>query len=171
MDFELKDFLEVLGPNAALIFAAWIFLSFLQQRYTSAYGRYRELVDTYRQGEPHSPHMRSVRTQVALYKRRTEQMRTATTIGIWAAILIIAALMAAGFSVIFGDNAIFKLVGAGGTLAGLALVIAAAAFVLFENKSIEQAIKDEPSDIPELADKLKNGVQERHRNHGSVRGA
>ena len=44
MDFELKDLLEAIGPNATLIFAAWIFLSFLQQRYTAAYDRYRALV-------------------------------------------------------------------------------------------------------------------------------
>jgi hypothetical protein len=163
MDFELKDLLEALGPNAALIFAAWIFLSFLQQRYSDAYDRYRQLIDAYRQGEPDTPHMRSVRGQVKLYRKRCEQMRAATNIGIWSAILIIASLLAAGLAVIFGDNAVFKVVGAGGSMLGLVGVIVAATFVLKENDTIEQVIQDEPSDVPELAREMGDKVQARHR--------
>jgi hypothetical protein len=161
MDFELKDFLDALGPNAALIFAAWIFLSFLQQRYVAAYDTYRKLIQAYREGDPGTPHMLSLREQVPLYKRRCEQMRHATTIGVWSAILIMVGLIAAGFAVIFGDNAFFRAIGAGGVMLGLVLVIVAATYVLQENRSIELAIQEEPSDIPELAERMDEGVKNR----------
>jgi len=171
MDFELKDLLEALGPNAALIFAAWIFLSFLQQRYSNAYSRYRDLIETYRQGDRDSPHLRSIRKQVHLYKARCQQMRTATTIGVWAAILIMVALIAGAFSVMFGENAVFKLVGTVGVVAGLLLVIVAAGYVLRENRSIQEAIDDEPSDLPDLAQDLSKSVQHRHQQHSHPHGA
>ena len=171
MDFELKDLLEALGPNAALIFAAWIFLSFLQQRYSNAYSRYRELIEAYRHGDRETPHMRSVRRQVHLYKERCQQMRAATTIGVWAAILIMVALIAGAFSVMFGENAVFKLVGSAGVIVGLALVIAAAAYVLRENRSIQEAIDDEPADLPELARDMSASVQHRHRDRTRPHGA
>ena len=60
--------IQAVGPAASLIFAAWIFLSFLQQRYASAYQLYRTLVD---------------------------RMRRASNIGLIAAILLIVALIAA----------------------------------------------------------------------------
>jgi hypothetical protein len=34
--FELKDVREAIGPTASLLFAAWIFLSFLRERYVAA---------------------------------------------------------------------------------------------------------------------------------------
>jgi hypothetical protein len=50
MEFKLKDVLDAVGPTASLIFAAWIYLSFLQQRYSSGYQNYRDLVSMYRDG-------------------------------------------------------------------------------------------------------------------------
>src|SRR3954462_9829864 len=83
--YDLKDVLTAVGPTASLIFAAWIFLSFLQQRYTTAYERYRSLISEYRQGNLQDQRKRSVRDQILMYKQRCEQMRLATNIGvIWA---------------------------------------------------------------------------------------
>jgi hypothetical protein len=48
-DFELKEVMDAVGPSAALAFAAWLFLQLLQQRYSAAYSRYRELVNSFRQ--------------------------------------------------------------------------------------------------------------------------
>jgi hypothetical protein len=38
---ELSDVLKAIGPAASIIFAAWIFMGFLQQRYDAAVSRYR----------------------------------------------------------------------------------------------------------------------------------
>ena len=48
MDFELKEVLNTAGPTATLVFASWIFLTYLNQRYISAYYRYRSLISEYR---------------------------------------------------------------------------------------------------------------------------
>jgi hypothetical protein len=50
MPFQLSDVLKAIGPTASIIFAAWIFLSFLQTRYDSAVERYRGLLASYRDG-------------------------------------------------------------------------------------------------------------------------
>src|SRR5436305_1444599 len=36
VQFDLKDLLQAIGPTASLVFAAWIFLSFLESRYVAA---------------------------------------------------------------------------------------------------------------------------------------
>jgi hypothetical protein len=85
--FQLKDLLEAIGPTASLIFAAWIFLSFLQARYTTANERYRSLLDEFRQHTSQDARRSSLRDQITEYKRRCEQMRLATNMGVSAAIL------------------------------------------------------------------------------------
>jgi hypothetical protein len=50
MTFELKDILTAIGPNASIVFAAWIFMGFLQQRYSVALERYRSLIEQCRVG-------------------------------------------------------------------------------------------------------------------------
>jgi hypothetical protein len=151
MSFELKDFLEAVGPSASLIFAAWIFLSFLQERYVSAYDRYRAMIDAYRHGEENDERRRNVRDQILLYKQRCEQMRKATNIGVVAAITLIAALMTAGLDVMLGGTEVLNYVSSICALLGLALVIAAAIYVIAENTLIQQALDEEPSDIEDLA--------------------
>ena len=49
MPFKLKELLDAIGQAAAVVFAAWIFMGFLQQRYAAAYERYRSLVAEVRQ--------------------------------------------------------------------------------------------------------------------------
>jgi hypothetical protein len=155
MDYDIKDLLDAIGPNAALIFAAWIFLSVLQTRYTGAYSRYRELIELYRNGDAQGARRKSLIEQVMLYKRRCERMRRATSIGIASAVLLIAGLIVAGIAVIAGgDNPAFKIVVPILLLGGLACVIWAAIPMFIENREIEQAIRQEPSDLPELAQAL-----------------
>jgi hypothetical protein len=150
LDFELKDLLDAIGPNATLIFAAWIFLTVLQSRYTSAYDRYRALVSTFRDGNPQGARRQSLVDQVALYKKRCEEMRFATNLGIYSAVLLIGGLIVAGVNVIAGDKAILKVIAAAALLAGLAAVIWAALTMLRENYQIQEAIEKEPSDVEGL---------------------
>jgi len=156
MAFQAKDVLDALGPNATLIFAAWIFLSFLQQRYSSAYGRYRELIAEYREHGEHDYRRTSLSEQILQYKRRCELMRLATNIGVVSAIFLIAGLVAAALGAIF-DAPLFKYGTAFGSVVGLLLVIAAAAVVLVENTRIQGAIESDISDIEDLRGRA--GVQ------------
>jgi hypothetical protein len=84
LEFQLKDLLQAVGPTASLIFAAWIFLSFLQSRYTSAYERYRSLLQEFRTHEAKDRRRETLQDQILEYKRRCEQMKTATNIGVIA---------------------------------------------------------------------------------------
>ena len=154
MDFELKDLLDAIGPTASLIFAAWIFLSFLQARYSSAYDRYRGLIEKYRAGIDKTKERQSVLDQVILYRARVEQMRRATNIGVIAAIFLIATLVAAGLHVITGELPVFKYLSAACAFIGLILVAAAATYVLRENSSIREGMESEPSDVPDLDRRL-----------------
>src|SRR4051812_48142278 len=106
--YSLKDVLTAVGPTASLIFAAWIFLSFLQERYTTAYERYRSLISEYRQGNLHDQRKRSVRDQILLYKHRCEQMRLATNIGVISAIILISTLITAALNTVFPQATILK---------------------------------------------------------------
>jgi hypothetical protein len=147
MNFDPDDFMKAIGPNASLIFAAWIFLTFLQARYTNAYERYRALVEQYRSSSDGDKRHRNVKAQVFLYKRRCDQMRNATNIGVIAAILLIVSLIASGLGVIFSEASFLKYVIAASSLLGLVLVICAAALVIMENSSIREVLDNETSDL------------------------
>ncbi len=41
MAFELKDVLQTAGPTASLVFASWIFLQLLSQKFQESFSRYR----------------------------------------------------------------------------------------------------------------------------------
>jgi hypothetical protein len=136
--FELKDVLTAVGPTASLIFAAWIFLTFLQQRYTSAYERYRALISEYRQGGLHDQRKRSVRDQILLYKLRCERMRWATNIGVVSAIVLIGTLISSALYTV-SRLEFLKYVATTCAVAGLLLVVWAAIVVLRENIEIQHA--------------------------------
>lgn len=147
MPFQLKDVLDAVGPTASLVFAAWIFLSYLQARYTAAAERYRELADNYRNGAEGN-RARSVSRQILLYKRRCDLMCIATDIGVVSAMLLISALVLAAFEVVLPLHHAIAYVGTTCAIVGLLLVIAAAVCVLFENRLMQQAMQDELSDVP-----------------------
>jgi hypothetical protein len=166
VNFELKDFLEAVGPTASLIFASWIFLSFLQSRYTAAYERYRAMLDEHREnGARNDRRQKSLARQIRLYKQRCEQMRVATNIGVVAAMLLIVTIVSGGAQVVVPDVRFLRFVGAGSAMLGLVLLIVAAAFVLRENSLIQRAIDDETSDVPELFDEHGHAHRNEDRQH------
>lgn len=144
---HLKDVLEAIGPTASLVFAAWIFLSYLQARYTGAAERYRELADNYRKGAS-GDRAQSVSRQVLLYRKRCNLMRIATNIGVVSAMLLIATLVLAAVEVMFPLHPAVAWTGSCLAVVGLLLVMAAATCVLFENRLMQRAMRDELSDLP-----------------------
>ena len=147
-NYQLKDILAVFSASTT-IFAAWIFLSFLGQRYVSAYDRYRTIIQDYRSRSREDPRRAELQRQIILYKKRCEQMRSATTLGTLSAVGLVSAIIVALLQVVLQWDILKHLSVALG-LAGLVLVLGAALQVLRENASIEQAIEGELRDLEEL---------------------
>jgi hypothetical protein len=153
MEFELKDVLAAVGPNAGLVFASWMFMHLLQARYTSAYDRYRQLIDNFRQGVD-GKRRETVRDEITLYRQRVEYMRKATDCGLYAAMLLIGTLIVGVIDAIFKGMPFLKYMGTATTVVGLGMVIWAAILVVRENKLIKMPIDREMEDMPELRDHL-----------------
>ncbi|HEX8605681.1 MAG TPA: DUF2721 domain-containing protein [Pseudoduganella sp.] len=149
MQFELKDVLGAVGPTASLVFASWIFMTFLQARYSAAYERYRDMIEEFRGGRD-TTRRDLIGTQIKLYRKRVEQMRWATSLGLWAAICLLLALISGALDAVFKGNPVLKYVGLVGTVAGLGMVIGSALLVIVENTSIKHAMDEELKDVPEL---------------------
>lgn len=148
MDFKLKEVMEAVGPSAALAFAAWLFLQLLQQRYTAAYTRYRELVDAFRNGIE-GKRREVIKYEVLLYRKRVIYMLHATNIGMVAAILLLLALISSGLDAVFKADWL-KYIGAPGIVLGLVLVAVACVIVIVENSLIRKPIEAELDDLKEL---------------------
>jgi hypothetical protein len=151
MQFELKDILTAVGPSASIVFAAWIFMGYLQQRYSAALERYRSLIEQCRNGDQAESRQGNLKDQVVLYRHRFSLMRWATTLGLAAAMLLISTLILGAVNVVFPDLGVLKYFGAGFAVLGLGLVIVAAALVIRENSIIQRAVDGELLDVPELA--------------------
>jgi hypothetical protein len=151
MDFEVKDALQVVGQNAGVVFAAWIFMSFLQQRYVAALDRYRQLVNDYRAGNRSEARRPALRDQVMAYRRRVHEMRLATNLGIYSAWQLLASLIVGLLSTVFGDNALFRALAVVLPAGGLITVMVAAGLVVRENVEIKKELDEEPLDVPDLA--------------------
>jgi hypothetical protein len=150
--FQLKDLLQAVGPNASLVFAAWIFLGFLETRYVASFERYRELADEFRSGPPKERHD-AVRGQIELYRRRCEWIRLSTSIGVVSAMSLLCTLILAGLDVVFSGHPWLSAGSAICAIGGLLLVVVAAAIVVVENVMIGTALRAEITDIPELRDR------------------
>src|SRR3982751_4395698 len=87
---ELGDVLKAIGPNAAIVFAAWIFMGFLQQRYDSAIDRYREAVGDFRSNDHESGRADNLKDQILTYRHRCKLMGQATIIGLFSSIPLIS---------------------------------------------------------------------------------
>src|SRR4051794_21456377 len=159
MDLNLKGVLDAVGPTAGLIFASWLFLSFLGQRYAAGYERYRALISEYRDQEGRSPRHKLLGEQILLYKRRCEQMKIATNLGVLAAMFLITTLVAAALVAIFPAAELLKYVSAASSIVGLLLVLAGACIVMRENTLIQHALDGELADIPELAKEAGGGAR------------
>ena len=149
-DFELKDLLQALGPSASLIFAAWIFLTFLQSRYTSAYEHYRALIAELRSHEARDSRRNSLCRQIIEYRLRCQQMRLATNIGVLSAILLILAVVCGALGTIYDLVSAWKYLTAVFAVVGLLLVIVAATLVMVENYRLQYILDSDLSDVPEL---------------------
>jgi hypothetical protein len=152
MSFQLKDVLETAGPTASLVFASWILLQLLGQKFTSAFDRYRSLATEYRAEETSNARKRHIAEQLPLYKRRCEQMQRATVIGVVAAMLLIFTLLSGTVGTIIGrDGPPLKYAGAGSAVIGLSLLLWAASYLLLENRNVVDALHSELKDMPEIA--------------------
>ncbi|MGY3452640.1 hypothetical protein ACVILH_004982 [Bradyrhizobium sp. USDA 4353] len=151
MTFQLSEILKALGPTASIIFAAWIFMGFLQQRYDAAIDRYRAAISDFRSAE-HAPERRdNVREQVLLFKRRCALMGYACLGGLAAAVLFLLTMIAGGVDVIVPDTPVVTVFGTLCALGGFALVIAATVLVIIEASYTHRQLDAELLDVPDLA--------------------
>ena len=149
---QLTNVLKAIGPNASIIFAAWIFMGFLQQRYDGAVTRYRDAVGDYRSAEHEGDRASNLKRQVLLYRRRCKLMAWATLIGLLAAILLISSLLFGALDAIAPKIAIITTSGTIAAVAGFVLIIVAAIIVIVEGLVVSQQIDDELRDVPDLAE-------------------
>src|SRR3954447_19516310 len=98
---SLTEILKTVGPSAAIIFAAWIFMGFLQQRYDAAVERYRAIIAEFRSGGASPARCDNIREQVQIYKRRCVLMSYSSMLGLTAAILLLLTIMLGELVVIF----------------------------------------------------------------------
>lgn len=146
---QIADILKALGPAASIIFAAWIFMGFLQQRYDAALTRFRDMIERYRDGDVSSERRDNMRDQIRLYRRRCTMMNVASIIGMTSAILLILTLISGELSML--GLKFLSYVSAYSALAGFFLVIVAAGITIVEGIIIHRQLNDELLDVPDLA--------------------
>jgi hypothetical protein len=146
-DFDLARLLQTIGPTASLLFAAWIFLQYLNQRYIESVSRLRDLAENLRAGDPNERRLKSLRAQLEIYPHRCELMRKATNLGLLAAMLLTATLVMGALVTISPAFEVLSPVGVVCAVAGLVLVMVAAAMVMRENGLIARALDSETMDL------------------------
>jgi Protein of unknown function (DUF2721) len=152
MSFELSDVLKAIGPTASIIFAAWIFMGFLQQRYDAAVSRYREAISDFRTG-CHAPDRHdNIRDQILVFKRRCELMNYACMAGLVSAILFLLTLIAGELDAILPQSALLAMVGSITAFGGLTLVMVGSVLVLMEASYAHRQFDAELLDVPDLAE-------------------
>ena len=166
MNLDLAKVLTTVGPAASIIFAAWIFVAFLQTRYDAAIERYRELIEKFRSSELSESRKANMRDEILHYKRRCELMNLATGCGLVSAVLLISTMIFGGLAIVFQDVALLKLICMLTALLGLLLVIVGASIVIIEGRIIRRQIHSELLDIPDLAhgiDQDAGAIDDPHR--------
>ena len=151
MPIDIANIFKAVGPAASVIFAAWIFMAFLQTRYDAALDRYRSLVEQYRDGIQRNARRENLRDSIIVYKKRCEMMNIASIIGLSSAVLLISSLIIGELALALPSIDILKYVCIGGTLIGLALVVVATAIVIYESLIIHRQLEAEILDLPDLA--------------------
>jgi hypothetical protein len=146
---HIAQILKALGPAASIIFAAWIFMGFLQQRYDAALARYRGMVERYRVDDASSERRDNMRDQIRLYRRRCAMMNVASIIGLTSAILLILTLITGELSML--GVRFLTYVSASTALAGFILVIVAAGITIAEGIIIRRQLDAELLDVADLA--------------------
>ena len=166
MDLDLAKVLTTVGPAASIIFAAWIFVAFLQTRYDAAVERYRDLIEKYRSSDLSGSRKANMRDQIVNYKRRCELMNIATGCGLISAIMLISTMIFGGLSIVYQDVLTLKLMSVGTAMLGLVLVIVGAVIVIMEGRIIRRQIHSELLDVPDLAhsiDQDSGAIDDPHR--------
>lgn len=148
---QLADVLKAIGPNAAIVFAAWIFMGFLQQRYDSAIDRYREAVGDFRSNDHEGDRAGNLKDQILTYRHRCKLMGKATAVGLVAAILLIASLIFGALDVLIPDVRMIMVADTAASLVGFGLVIVAATIVIVEGRIVHRQLDDELRDVDDLA--------------------
>jgi hypothetical protein len=150
MNFELKDVIQAVGPNASLVFASWIFMSFLESRYSNAYTLYRKMIDDLRENKAEGARRKTIYDEIVVYRQRLNRMRLATNLGLYAAILLLGTLILSGLNVVFGSPAFLKYIGVVSVVVGLALIMWSASLVIIENKMLKMPLDRDGDDLDEL---------------------
>jgi Protein of unknown function (DUF2721) len=153
MNFNLADVLKAIGPAASIIFAAWIFMGFLQQRYDAAVDRYRQAISDFRTGNHEPDRHDNIRDQILVFKRRCELMNYACMVGLVSAILFLLTLIAGELDVIIPNNALLAAIGSITAFGGLTLVIVGSVLVIMEASYAHRQLDAELLDVPDLAHK------------------
>jgi hypothetical protein len=154
---ELGDVLKAVGPNASIVFAAWIFMGFLQQRYDSAIDRYRSAVGDFRTNDHDDDRAGNLKDQILTYRSRCQLMGKATLVGLVAAILLIAALVFGALDVLIPRTPVIMAAGTGASIVGFLLVILAATIVIAEGRIVARQLDDELRDVGDLANDAGRG--------------
>lgn len=84
MELNIKEVLNTAGPTMRLVFASWIFLQHVNQRYSASHGRSRALISELRNHANQDVRHLSIQQQALKYKRRRQCLRTATNISLGA---------------------------------------------------------------------------------------
>jgi hypothetical protein len=153
---QLSDVLKAIGPNASIVFAAWIFMGFPQQRYDAAIDRYRAAVGDYRSEAHDDSREAHLKDQLLEYRYRCRLMAWSTMVGLVSAMLLIAALIFGAMDVIFPRNAVITGAGIASSMIGFLLVIVAAFIVLMEGLVVRRQVDDELTDVPDLDEAVRD---------------
>lgn len=158
----ISDVLKAIGPNAAIIFAASIFMGFLQQRYDGALGQYRAAVKEFRSDDHDKARNENLKDQVLSYQHRCKLMSIATAFGLVALVLLISSLLFSTLDVFVPKSSVVSACGTAAVVGGFILVIAAAVIVLVEGRVVSRLIDNELRDVPELAEGSGGSVGSNH---------
>jgi hypothetical protein len=151
MDIELSSVLKAIGPGASIVFAAWLFMSYLQQRYSAAFDRYREMAENYRSRQGSEDRRANIKNQINIYRKRCMLMGPASTLGLCSAIVLTLTLIIGEFNVIFQKVKFLEISGSVLALIGLLLVIVASSIVIWEGFISRKQLDSEILDDPDLA--------------------
>ncbi|MGY3506948.1 DUF2721 domain-containing protein [Bradyrhizobium sp. USDA 4471] len=151
MSFHLSEILKAIGPSASIIFAAWIFVGFLQQRYDAAVDRYRQTISDYRSGEHPADRRDNIQDQILVFKYRCQLMSYACFTGLLSAILFLLTLVSGAVDVIIPGSKFLQVFGTVALLGGFGLVILATVLVILEGAYTHRQLDAELLDVPDLA--------------------
>jgi hypothetical protein len=152
MQNQLSLILQVVGPASSIIFAAWIFMGFLQQRFDAAVERYRTVVGRFRTRQDGDTPLGNMKQQALIYRRRCSIMSVAMVTGLVAAILLISTLIIGEFAFLFPGGSVLQVCGIATLFLGFLLVIASALCVMAESYLVHAEVSAEILDDPELAE-------------------